>query len=294
MIIGHEKLINDFKKLATDGNLAHGYLFFGTPRVGKKLFAVYLANFLENGKFEEPKILTDFFLIEPGTEKTTRGDGSTMLTTRSSRTIGIDQVRQLKNFLMQKPIMSKLRTAVINDSEFMTSEAQNAILKIAEEPPQQSLLIIIANDSEMIMPTLSSRLQKKYFSSVKKELVKKLLKETGVSKDEEAKKFADESFGQPGLAKLMAMDENFRLSRVAAENFLKSGFWERRNMIKSLLDRDDFNLSVFLETLLIIVSGSTKKGKNFNLWHKISALRRDSDIYNVNPRLQLEALLTDF
>jgi len=289
MLIGHEKLIKDFKKLVSGGNLANGYLFFGQPRVGKKLFAASLANFLETGEFSEPslissgeigagkpKILTDFLLIKPDEQGT----------------IGIDQMRQLRNFLWQKPFASSRRTAVIDASEAMTGEAQNAILKIAEEPPESSLLIIIASDYERLWPTLQSRMQKIYFASVGKTLIEKWLKETVKCKTDDAKNFAEVSFGQPGLALMFASDENFRLLRQSAEKFLKSGFWERRNVIKEMLENEEFNLSGFLEAILILISKNAVSGKNTDLWHKVSALRRDSESYNINPRLQLESLLS--
>ena len=285
MLLGHEKLIEDFKKLVLDGNLSNGYLFFGQPRVGKRIFAECLANFLETGEFAEPKNLTDFLLIKPD----------------EKGTIGIDEMRKLRNFLWQKPFASKRRTAVIDCSEAMTGDAQNAILKIAEEPPESSLLIIIVSDYERLWPTLQSRLQKIYFAPVVKTLIEKWLKETAKCKADDAKKFAEASFGQPGLALMMASDENFKLLRQSAEKFLKSGFWDRRNVIKAMLEDEKFNMSGFLEAILILLSSfdfapSTKLGtshdkKNADLWHKVSALRRDSESYNINPRLQLEALL---
>lgn len=285
MLIGHEKLAIDFKKLSVKNGLANGYIFFGAPRTGKRIFATHFANFLETGKFEKPKILSDFFLVEPDSEGT----------------IGIEQSRQLKNFLWQRPGISMRRTAVINDSEAMTGDAQNAILKIAEEPPESSLLIIISSDSERLWPTLQSRLQKVYFPPVSVALIEKWLLKSTECSVEDAKKFSAASYGQPGLALMMASDKNFKAMRQSAEKFIKSGFWERRNIIKAMLDDEKFNLSRFLEIVLIIISGDAAggfdkitAGKNSELWHKVSALRRDSESYNINPRLQLESLLSGF
>jgi len=276
MLIGHEKLKKDFRELVQKNKLAHGYLFFGQPRVGKQLFASCLANFLEIGKLLEPeKVLTDFLLIKPDEQGT----------------IGIDQMRRLRNFLWQKPFASSRRTAVIDDSEAMTGEAQNAILKIAEEPPESSLLILIASDYERLWPTLQSRMQKIYFAPIGQTLIEKWLKETVKCKADDARNFAEASFGQPGLALMLVSDESFKLLRQSAEKFLKSGFWERRNVIKTILEDEKFNLSRFLEALLIFLSNDVVSGKNADLWHKISALRRDGESYNINPRLQLEALL---
>ena len=51
MFAGHQDLVKNFKELVRAGKLAHGYIFFGEPEVGKFYFAKHLANFLENGGF---------------------------------------------------------------------------------------------------------------------------------------------------------------------------------------------------------------------------------------------------
>ncbi len=278
MLIGHEQLVENFKGLAEQNELSHGYLFSGPSRVGKKLFALCFANFLETGKFGGPKMLGDAFLLEPD----------------EKQTIGIDEIRRIRNFLWQKPVASKKRTVIINDVEAMTGEAQNALLKIAEEPPQSSFLILVARDPEKLLPTLQSRLQKVYFSSVPLPLVENWLKEKFGCEKEQSRAAAVLSSGQPGLAWRMLFDERFQALRKSGEAFLKSGFWARREMIKTILEPDDFNLNEFLEILLMILSGGQTRAKtNPKLWHKILDLRHNADYLNLNPRLQLENLLND-
>lgn len=275
-IIGREKLTKDFKELSKRNALANCYLFYGPQRVGKKLFASHLANFLETSEFEEPKALYDFLLVEQD----------------EKGTIGIDEVRKLKNFLWQKPAASPRRTAVINDAEAMTGEARNAILKIAEEPPESSLLIIVAADPERLPPTFQSRLQKIYFPPVPAKAVEKWLVAEKKCKPEEAKRFSESSRGQPGLALMAASDAGFMSLLKSAEKFLGSGQWERRNLVKAMLEDEKFSLPRFLEAVMILIS-KTAAGKNSELWHKVAALRRDSESYNINPRLQLESLMGD-
>lgn len=143
----------NFRNLAAAGKLSHAYLFFGggNSSLAKKekfAFAESLANFLERGVFEKPeKPLLELSVVEKNEKET----------------VGIDAVRDLKNFLYRKPIVSKRRTAIIKDAENLTPEAQNAILKIAEEPPDYSLIIFIASDETNLLPTLKSRLHKVYF-----------------------------------------------------------------------------------------------------------------------------------
>ncbi len=100
-MIGHEKIRGDLRKLADAGNLLHGYIFFGSAMVGKKLVARGLAGYLENGLFAETALLSDCMVIEPN-EK-----GS----------IGIDAAREVKNFLWQKPNVSSRRTVIMNEAE---------------------------------------------------------------------------------------------------------------------------------------------------------------------------------
>lgn len=144
--------INDFKRLVGKGKLSHAYLFFGgneRDRQAKYDFALALANFLEQEELANPdKPLVELLLIEKESDK---------------EEIGIDAVRVIREFLYTKPVFSDFRTVIIRESERLTTEAQAAILKIAEEPPDSALIILIARNENNLFPTLASRLQKIYF-----------------------------------------------------------------------------------------------------------------------------------
>jgi len=150
-----EQLQKNFKRLAQENQLSHAYLFFGGDRKNyqdKFVFAKSLANFLENEIFEEPKsLLKETLIISPN----------------EAGAIGIDIVRDLKFFLWQKPVSSAKRTAIIFGAENLTDEAQNAALKIVEEPPENGLIIFISGTAEDLFPTLVSRTQRIFFSSEK-------------------------------------------------------------------------------------------------------------------------------
>jgi DNA polymerase III delta prime subunit len=150
MLIGYEKFVDDIKRLAKNGSLSHAYLFHGENQAEIFLFVQSLANFLENGNFGKSKKLLKEILVVSPDEK---------------NVIGIDAVKQLKNFLWQKPVNSSRRLAVVNGAQNLTPQAQHAALKIVEEPPQSALIIFIAATIEDLLPTLNSRLQKIYFPS---------------------------------------------------------------------------------------------------------------------------------
>lgn len=147
----NKQLIRDFKKLVLEYNLSHAYLFFGEAKNEKFAFALSLANYLENKKFEQPEnrvVLSECLVISSDEKGIT----------------GIDNIKRLGNFLYQKPVFSDKRTAIIKDAESLTLEAQNAALKIVEDSPQGALIIFIVKDENSLLVPLASRLQKIYFS----------------------------------------------------------------------------------------------------------------------------------
>lgn len=76
-----------------------------------------------------------------------------------NKTIGIDEIRNLKTKLALKPFNSKIKLAVLLNFEKATPEAQNAFLKTLEEPPNNTLIVLTAPNTDLLLPTLVSRCQ---------------------------------------------------------------------------------------------------------------------------------------
>jgi DNA polymerase III delta prime subunit len=280
MIIGHEAVIEDLKKLAKSGELSHAYLFYGPGMVGKRTIALALAHFLEKGIFEpsaENEVLQDGMVIDAAFVK--------MIDPDVKDSIGIDAVREVKNFLWQKPNSSPKRTLIIDDAELLTTEAQNALLKIVEEPPASSLLIIVASDIDDLIGTIRSRLQKIYFGAVSEAAIAKWVGAENVS-------FAKKALGKPGLASRLLYDKEFRSKLEHAENFLKTVPALRKDFLKKLLEPEDFNLRTFLDALIMNLAWEKPSKAKAALWHKTLALRDNTNNFSLNPRLQLTNLLS--
>jgi DNA polymerase III delta prime subunit len=267
-MIGHRKLLDDFKKASEHGTLGHGYIFYGPAMVGKRTAAREFAEWLEDGA----PVLSDFMLIEPG----------------ENGSIGIDAIREIKNFLWQKPNVSSRRTLVIDDAELLTTEAQNALLKVTEEPPASSLLILVTSDIESILPTIISRLPKMYFGRVSEKEIGEWLT-TAIAK---------KSGGKPGLAWRLLHDEALDEHLELAGKLIKSSAASRRDLIKKIIEPDEFNFRKFLDAVIInlaweIEDGSRNKSSAANasaLWHRALVLYDRETNFSLNPRLQLEAL----
>jgi DNA polymerase-3 subunit delta' len=286
MLIGHKAIIDDLQKLAKANELPHGYIFHGSALAGKRTVAAALARFLEKGEFDPPtenEILQDAKIIDLAFAK--------QLDPKLKDSISIDAVREIKHFLWQKPNVSLRRTLIIDEAELLTADAQNALLKITEEPPVSSLLIIVTDDLEDLMPTILSRLQKIYFGLVPEaEIAAWLEKEHGIPKAK-ATLLAKRSLGKPGLAWKLTNDKPLIKNLELAEKFLKTAPVARKDFIKKLIEPDDFNLRIFLDAVIMDLAWKQSSAPRSALWHKALELQRNATNFGLNPRLQLENLL---
>lgn len=156
------ELKKNFERLVQNGRLSHGYIFFGASPAEQRLFAEAFSNYLEFGSWEKSvKPLVDAFFMD------------------ETAVSGIDAAREMSRFIWQKPVSSARRTVVVAKADALTVPAQNAILKVAEEPPEHGLFILSVQDPEALIPPLASRFQKVFFSgrgaSIFSEEIRKLV-----------------------------------------------------------------------------------------------------------------------
>lgn len=274
MLCGHKDLSEKFLNLFKKGNLFQGYIFFGESQLGKFSFALSLVNFLENGVFSMPqKMLSETLIVEKS---------------------GIDCAREVKNFLWQKPLNSQKRTVIIDNADLLTPEAQNAILKIAEEPPMHSLIILIANNPDNLLPSIISRLHKIYFSRCgNKEIGDFLIQNLKIDK-KKALEIAEAACGKPGKAVDLINKKELTGIKNNAGKFLKSSGLTRSQIIKDLIEEQKEKpeiLDYFFEFLLVelrrnsIANCQTIK----TLLNRLFLIKS----YNVNKRIQMEAINTN-
>lgn len=233
-------LKKDFQKLIANGGLSHSYLFFGHESAEEKiLFAKELANFLENKKWGvDPRPLNDAHFLNAAE------DG------------GIDLVRSASQFLWQRPAISSKRTLVINDADRFTLPAQNAILKISEEPPAHALLLLLVKHYDGLLPALYSRFQKIYVHSER--------------------------------------DTNTRMhtndTNTLTKQFLKAGSAQRKEIIKEVVEEgtglENFVTGIITELRKDMANNWPALKELLYRWTLINQ-------FNTNKRLQLEAALID-
>ncbi|MDD5634800.1 MAG: DNA polymerase III subunit delta', partial [Candidatus Omnitrophica bacterium] len=122
--------------------------------------------------------------------------------------IKIEEIRSLRDALNLKPYESSWSVCVIEDAHMMTVSASNALLKIMEEPPGNSLIILITSKKELLLPTVVSRCSEVRFNSLSIKTAKDIIMDKKPDLDERAAYFlAYFSQGAPGKALELAGSE---------------------------------------------------------------------------------------
>ncbi len=157
-IIGNDKLKKELIHSVEINKTSHSYLFIGTEGIGKKLIAEEFAKMLLAVKDTENS--PDFSIIEP--------DGNS---------IKIEQIREFQKKVSEKPIISNKKVYIINDSDKMTVEAQNCLLKTLEEPPEFVTIILIGSNENSFLSTIKSRCMILHFEKISDKQIQKYLQD---------------------------------------------------------------------------------------------------------------------
>lgn len=181
-IIGHQKQIEIVRQALNHGRLHHAYLFVGLEGVGKKTIALGLTKAIHcsavTGDFCGE--CADCARIQDGNHPDVRILGPLV----GKKEISIQQIRELEKELNFRSFSGKKKIAILDPATLMNVAAQNALLKTLEEPPQESLLILIASNGGALLPTLRSRCLRMTFGPLARDLVSGfLVSRNGIEKE---------------------------------------------------------------------------------------------------------------
>ena len=153
-IIGHEEIIRHLKNAMTTGKISHSYIFTGRPGSGKKLLATTYAMTLQcEAGGTEPCQKCDSCKKAMGKNH----PDIIMVNHEKPGTITIDEVRdQVIHDVAIKPYCSQHKIYIIPDAEMMTVQAQNALLKTIEEPPEYAVIMLLTSNVDALLPTIQS------------------------------------------------------------------------------------------------------------------------------------------
>lgn len=156
-IYGHEWATQILQKHIIQNNVRHAYLFSGAPGIGRRSLALRYAQAINCTQPPAPGEPCGGCRICKQTEKMQQVDLTITQSLEDSKTIKVEQVRDLQNSLSLSPYEAKYRVALLLNFQEATPNAQNALLKTLEEAPSKVILIITADSVENLLPTIVSR-----------------------------------------------------------------------------------------------------------------------------------------
>ena len=219
-IIGHERQISLLRKMLRSGIIPHAFIFYGVPGIGKyttaRAFAKALHCTLQKDDFCE--VCTSCQKIE----RKTHPDVLFLEPLEDKKTITIAQLRDMQEQIAYRPFEGRWKIVIIDDADRLQPESANCLLKTLEEPPDHTVLILIATSTTALLPTVLSRCQHVRFSPLAQaEMVMYLCKNRGTTQ-QDAACVASYAQGSIGRA-LLLLDEDFLKQRTQLIPLLISG-----------------------------------------------------------------------
>ena len=291
IFIGNQKVVSSLQNSLKRGVLNHSYIFSGPEHVGKftlaKMFSLHLiegSNLdLEMEKTSKDALLDLITIVPEITEK----NGIA-----KQRDISIESIRDAQKSLSLFPYHGKYKILIIDDAHKLNVAAQNALLKILEEPNPTTIIILVASNEDKILPTVKSRCQMINFGLVDDAEMLEFFPQNLVSL----------SAGRPGLAKIMVENEDemvFRSEAVGNLNKIISGSLNERFSLAEQLSKDVSKTSDMLNCWLwemrkkALASEDIERKNVYAGMEKIQKSLETLKNTNANGRLVLETLFMD-
>jgi DNA polymerase-3 subunit delta' len=194
-IVGHNWVVDYFRRSIAAGAVAHAYLLAGPQGVGKAAIALRLAQALVCERGE-----VDPCLECRGCRRTAHGNhpdvraislagqaAGQKVDEPKSRELRIDTVREWQRDIDLRPFEARRRVFLLDDADKLTEQAANALLKTLEEPPPYAVLILIAQGTGDLLPTVVSRCRELRLRPVRRDVIAAVLQARyGVSEDDAA------------------------------------------------------------------------------------------------------------
>jgi len=170
-VIGQDKVLSLLDYSLKNNAIAHAYLIVGPRHVGKGTLASNLAQALNCDGPELPcgQCRSCQRILEG------KHADITPIGLDSKTEIGIDDIRGLQRIANLPPYEGKYKVFIIDDAEYLSTEAANSLLKILEEPPQSVVWLLLVAEEEHLLPTIISRCQRLELKPVPSEQVQEAL-----------------------------------------------------------------------------------------------------------------------
>ena len=218
-VVGHRDIIQYIQDAVQQNKVSHAYILNGQRGSGKKMLAKLFAMTLQCESDRSDPCGECRSCIQAN-----NGNQPDIITVKHEKpaSISVDDIRtQVNGDIMIKPYSSPYKVCIIPDADLLTVQAQNALLKTIEEPPEYAVIFLLTENADSLLPTIRSRCVMLKLRNIKDKLVKKYLMEQLQVPDYQAELCAAFAQGNIGRAMLLAKSEHFNEIKEEAIQLLK-------------------------------------------------------------------------
>lgn len=281
-ILGHENIISQLKAARKQNMISHAYIFNGEDGSGKTMAAKAFAQALLCEKDGDEGCGECRFC-----KQTANGNNPDLIWVQHEKpnSIGVDDVKsQLVDNIQIKPYNGRYKVYIVDEAEKMTPQAQNAVLKTIEEPPEYSVIIFLTNNDEIFLPTIMSRCLVLNFKPLSDSIITEYLMAEYKLPEYEAKMCAAYSQGRLGKAILLAGSEDFNEIKYEALNLVKNIYtYDVPDLIDAIkrISQYKININDFLDIMQmwyrdVLLFKVTKDANNLIFSDEINYIRKQA------------------
>lgn len=172
-ILGNEETKKILENSIKTQKISHSYMFIGQNGIGKFMFAKEFAKAVLCQGEQKPCNKCEACIKFNGENN----PDIQIIDETEEKSIKTEVIKEMVKGVYEKPIASSKKVYIINDSQKMTKEAQNSLLKTLEEPPEYVVIILITENENLLLNTIKSRCTKVKFNPLTNNEIIKILKE---------------------------------------------------------------------------------------------------------------------
>lgn len=231
-IIGNSQVKKYFKNMVDKGSIGNSLLFSGPEGIGKSLFANELGAMIVCQ--DDPH----------GThrQKIATGNHPDIRHYRPEGKTGMHSIESMRHFNSEvylAPFESKWKVFIIHDAHRMLTYSANALLKTFEEPAANTVIILLTNQQELLLPTVLSRCRTIHFQSIPEQDITTFLMEKQGLDIDAARKYAGMARGSIGSAVKLLSNEREGLGVQMLSLLSKGKVASYMELLKFVKDIDD-------------------------------------------------------
>ena len=308
MIVGQERAVAQFTAAWEGRKIHHAWLLAGPRGVGKATFARAAARRMladaagppvELPGLDTPSEHPIVKLVDAGSHPDMRwlerlpNDKGNL-----NRNIKVDQIRELAEFVSLSAAMSPWRLIVVDSADDLERSAANALLKMLEEPPANTIFLLVSHAPGRLLPTIRSRCRQLHFEALGDDAMASILEahSPGLSAAER-KRIVGMSFGSAGRALAFAELGLAKLEEAALA-ILRQGdpTNARRSELASELGKKGSadRYAAFLELAPSLIAREARTLRGAPLERALDAYAKARELAAVAPRVSLDAAATVF